>query len=50
MIDKEENKSFYNRISRYVVLLTQATRDATAPTTESVFDAPGDFGGLTLEE
>ena len=50
MIDKKESPSLYNRISRYVVQLTKATRESTAPTTEGVFNSPGDLGTLNLDE
>ena len=50
MIDKKESPSLYNRISRYVVQLTKATRESTTPTTQEVFDSPGDLGTLNLDE
>ena len=50
LIDKDENKSLYNRISRRVVQLTKGTRASTAPTAQEVFDAPDGPGTLTLDE
>ncbi len=51
LIDKEENKSLYNRVSRIVVSLTKATRKATKSDATSMMDSgAGDFGNLTLDE
>ena len=50
LIDKNENKSLYNRISRRVVQLTKGTRASTATTAQEVFDTPDGHGTLTLEE
>ena len=51
MIDKEENKALYNRISRIVVSLTKATQKNTKSGATSMMDqGAGDFGDLTLDE
>ena len=51
LIDKEENKSLYNRVSRIVVSLTKATQKATKADAASLIEqGSGDFGDLTLDE
>ena len=49
LIDKEEDKSLYNRISRIVVSLTKATQKSTTADATSMMDA-GDLGGISLDE
>ncbi len=51
LIDQEENKPLYNRISRIVVSLTKATQKATKSDATSMMDSGGgDFGDLSLDE
>lgn len=52
MIDKEEGKDLYNRISRIVVSLTKATRKSTKTDAAASLDleAESDFGDLSLDE
>ncbi len=49
MVDKEESKSTYNRLSRIIVSLTKATQKATKAEAAAVIET-GDFGDLTLDE
>ena len=49
LVDKEEDKSTYNRLSRIIVSLTKATQKATKAEATAVIET-GEFSDLSLDE
>ena len=49
LVDKEESKSTYNRLSRIIVSLTKATQNATKAEAAAVLET-GEFSDLSLDE
>ena len=49
LVDKEEDKSTYNRLSRIIVSLTKATQNATKAEAATVIET-GEFSDLSLDE